>query len=53
MGNDKTSEFTIYVKDKPIVKVTDKSGQMDMQDGYDILLRFMLGLPLIDDETEE
>ena len=53
MKSDKTSEFTIYVGDKPAVKVTDTSGEMTMEQGYEILWRWLFGLPLFDEEEQE
>ena len=53
MSNDKSSEFTIYVKDKPVVKITDTSGEMTQEEGYSILVRYLLGLPLFDENESE
>lgn len=53
MGNDKTAEFTISVKGKPVVRVTDTTGEMTMEEGYGILMRWLFGLPLIDEEEGE
>lgn len=46
----KTSEFCITINNEPVIKITDTSGEMTKEDGYSILMRYLLGLPLFDEE---